>query len=229
MNKFVTFTRHDFMRGLPLAAAVGPLVFTAAWFVLGFMSRGYRLWDLEVTSYSAISQPISGLGLGETALFMNSAFVLFGVLLMAGVFGIVARIPGMTPRARTTTRVLLMLPGVGAIIDGFYSLEAFLMHFVGFALVLSSIGGFLVVGVWLRRIDAWRRVGGWLIVASPVTLALAVLYFGTFDPANAGANVGVAGLTQRILVTEILFWYVVLAVHAYRQPDWRDRRTCDVL
>ena len=59
-------------RWLALGAIAGPVLFTLAWFVLGFLSPGYRLFGTLISPYSPISQPISGLGLGPTAPFMNA-------------------------------------------------------------------------------------------------------------------------------------------------------------
>ena len=60
--------------GIALGAAAGPAVFTLTWLVLGFVSRGYTAWGVYVP-YSPIHQGVSGLGLGETALYMNAAFI----------------------------------------------------------------------------------------------------------------------------------------------------------
>src|SRR6266508_2188525 len=75
-------------RWLALGAVAGPVLFTLAWFILGFLSPGYSLFGIQIAPYSPISQPISGLGLGPTGPFMNAAFVLSGLLLLAGVIGI---------------------------------------------------------------------------------------------------------------------------------------------
>src|SRR5438093_13074023 len=75
-------------RWLALGAVAGPVLFTLAWFVLGFLSPGFTLFGTLIAPYSSISQPISGLGLGPTGPFMNAAFVLGGLLLLAGVIGI---------------------------------------------------------------------------------------------------------------------------------------------
>src|SRR5919108_5609226 len=75
-------------RWLALGAAAGQILFTLAWFVLGFVSPGFTIFGTHIAPYSAITTPLSGLGLGPTAPFMNTAFVLGGLLTLAGVFGI---------------------------------------------------------------------------------------------------------------------------------------------
>ena len=89
---------------LTLGAIAGPILFTAAWAILGVVSPGYTLWDIHIAPYSAVSQPISGLGLGPTGPFMNSAFVLSSLLLLGGVVGIVGSIPELGPRAAGAVR-----------------------------------------------------------------------------------------------------------------------------
>src|SRR5688572_33500474 len=74
-------------RWLALGAVAGPVLFTLAWFVLGFLSPGFTIFGTVIEPYSPVSQPISGLGLGFTAPFMNAAFVFRGFLPWAGVFG----------------------------------------------------------------------------------------------------------------------------------------------
>ena len=199
----------------PLAAVAGPVLLTLAWFELGFMNAGYSLWGTRIAPYSAISLPLSGLGLGPTGPFMNTAFILSGLLMMAGTIGVFRAIPELGARTRWICTALLALPGLGAVIDGVFTLEHFFLHFVGFGLALSTVAGFPVIGVLLRRVPGWRGFGSWLIVAGPVTLALTVLYFATFTPTIEGVQHGVAGLTERILALELQAWYVALGWLAF--------------
>jgi len=200
-----------------LGAVAGPVLFTLGWFVLGPVSPGYTMWGTRIAPYSAISQPLSGLGLGPTGPFMNAIFILSGLLMMAGAVGVFGAIPELSPAARWTSTVLLALPGLGAAIDGVFTLEHFLLHFVGFGLALTTVVGFPVIGHLLRQIERWRGVGSWLIVAGPVTLALTVLYFATFTPTVEGVQHGVAGLTERILVLELQAWYVAIGWLAFKK------------
>jgi hypothetical membrane protein len=186
----------------------GPVLFTLGWLVLGFISPGYTMWGSRIAPYSVISQPLSGLGLGPTGPLMNTAFILGGLLMMAGAVGIFRSIPELAPSARWIGTVLLALPGLGAVLDGVFTLEHFFLHFVGFGLALTTVVGFPAIGFLLRGVPSWRRFGTWLIVAGPVTLALTVLYFATFTPTIEGVQRGVAGLTERLLVLELQAWYV---------------------
>jgi hypothetical membrane protein len=202
---------------LALGAVAGPVLFTLGWFVLGFISPGYTMWGTRVAPYSVVSQPLSGLGLGPTGPFMNVTFILSGLLTVAGAVGIFRAIPELSPAARRIGTALLALPGLGAGMDGIFTLEHFFLHFVGFGLALTTVIGFPVIGYLLRRVPSWRGVGSWLIAAGPVTLALTVLYFATFTPTIEGIQHGVAGLTERILVVELQAWYVAIGWLAFRR------------
>jgi Protein of unknown function (DUF998) len=109
---------------LTLAAVVGPLLFTVAWIILGFANTGYTLWGVHVARYNPIQQQISALGVGNTASYMNTTFILTGLLLIAGAIGTFSILGSeMTARARSWSLVLCILPGAGSIIDGIFTFE----------------------------------------------------------------------------------------------------------
>jgi hypothetical protein len=208
---------------LALCAVVGPVLFTLAWVVLGFLSPGYTLWGKRIAPYSPMSQPVSGLGLGPTAPFMNAAFVLSGLLVIAGVIGIfqTTKTSSRVVACRACT-VLLILSPLGSVIDGIFTLQSssFIHLVVGFLLgCLTPVVSFLVTGLFFRRIPNFRRFGTWLLLGSPLTLVLLVLFFLTFNAVAAGANQGVAGLTERILIVEIQAWYVAMGLLAFRRSS----------
>ncbi|HKV86898.1 MAG TPA: DUF998 domain-containing protein [Candidatus Dormibacteraeota bacterium] len=206
---------------LALGAVAGPLLLTLAWLVLGFVSPGYSLWGTRIAPYSAVSQPLSGLGLGPTGPYMNAAFILSGLLIIGGVAGIFQALPELRARERWISAAVLCLPGVGSVVDGIFTLESFFMHFVGFALALSAVAGFPSAGFFLRRVVEWRRLGTALLFAGPLTLVLAGIYFLTFTPTVAGIQTGIAGLTERVLVIELQAWYVALGWLAHRRSRTR--------
>ena len=207
-------------RWLALGAVAGPALFTCAWFVLGFLSPGYTLFGTRIAPYSPISQPISGLGLGPTGPFMNAAFVLGGLMLLAGVIGVFQTMKASgRPAARWACAALLALSPLGLMVAGIFTLEDPLPHLIGFLLATGTpVLSFLVAGVFLRGLPGWRRFGTSLLLGSPLTLVLVVIFFLTFDPAAAGAGVGVAGLTQRMLGVEVLVWFVAMGWLAFRRP-----------
>jgi len=206
------------MRWLALGAVAGPVLFTLAWVVLGALSPGYTAWGTRIAPYSPISQPISGLGLGPTAPFMNAAFVLSGLLILVGVVGIFQGIREMGVLARWSCAVLLALSPLGMVVDGFFTLESILPHTAGFLLGCATpVLSFAIIGLLLRRVKSFRRFGNWLLLGSPLTLALVILYFLTFSPTVAGIQTGVAGLTERILGIEVQTWFVAMGILVFRR------------
>ena len=203
---------------LSLAAVAGPVLFTVAWFVLGFLSPGYVLFGTLFAPYSPVSQPISGLGLGPTAPFMNAAFVLGGLLLLAGVVVSFRGIREIGTASRWICTLLFVLVPIGMLIDGIFTFESFMPHMLGFILGSGTpVLSFLIAGILLRGVPRWQRFGNGLLLASPLTLLLFVLALTTFDPLAAGAGLGVAGLTQRVLIIEVLVWFVALGWLTFRR------------
>lgn len=217
-----TDTRRDpgpTTRRLALGAAVGPVLFTLSWLILGFVSTGYTLFDHRFTNYSPISQPISGLGMGATAPYMNTAFVVTGLMLVVGLVGVFrATTTAGRLALHRTAFALLACSGVGQAVCGIFDLEAVMPHTLGFVLALGApIVGFLLAGLHLRRIPDWRRFGTWLLLGSPLTLALLVGFFLAFQPTADGAEHGIAGLVQRAGILEVHAWFVAMGWLAYRR------------
>lgn len=207
-------------RWFSLGAIVGPILFTLAWIILGQISPGYTAWGVYIAPYSPISQGISGLGLGITAPFMNTAFVGGGLLLLIGIVGIFQSIREMRPLTRWICIGLLALSSLGMIMDGIFTLESFMPHMIGFLLAVGSpVLSFILIGLLLRRISGFRWFGISLLFASPVTLVLIILYFLTFSPTVEGTQTGIAGLTERILVVELLTWFVVMGWLTFRRAS----------
>lgn len=197
------------MTRLPLLAAVAAVLFTLSWMLLGFISPGYRLYDIVVEPYSALAQPISGLGLGVTGPFMNAAFVVSGVLLLVGVIGIARAWPAA--RGRVAVGILIGLSGIGLMLCGLFTFESVMLHLLGFLLAIGMPGiGFLVAGLTLRSV--WPRFSVWLLTASALTVGGLVIFQLIFDPYRAGENSGFAGLEQRIVAIVVLGTIAALGV-----------------
>ena len=204
---------------LALGTVVGPVLFTLAWLLLGFVSTGYTLFGHRFTDYSPISQPISGLSMGATAPYMNTAFVVTGLILIAGLVGVfrTARAAGR-PTLRRTAFTLLACTGAGQVVCGLFNLEAVMLHMLGFVLALGTpIVSFLLAGLYFRRIPGWRRFGTLLLLGGPLTLVLLVAFFMTFQPTADGAEHGIAGLVQRAGVVEVHAWFATMGWLAYRR------------
>ncbi len=209
-------------RWLALGAVAGPILLTLAWIVLGLMRPETKNeWGVSGGITGMITQPFSGLGLGPNGSLFNAAFLLSGILTIVGVFGVFQIIrPGERPALGRAGATLLALSGLGGVVCGVFTLESFFLHMTG---VLLGIGGpilgFLATGFFLRDIPRWRRFGNWLFLGSPLTLLLLVLFFLTFHYDTVSAGLGVAGLTERILVIETQAWYVAMGWLAFRRPE----------
>jgi hypothetical membrane protein len=200
---------------------LGPLVLTLTWAVLGYINTGYDLWDERIETYSVIAQPISGLGLGNTAPYMNTAFIVSGILIVFGSIGFSRMLTGKLTEYKTRTALLLSLVGIGAALCGIFNLESFMLHTLGFMLALSPIVSFIYLGRLFRRERNWRAVGNSMLWMSPILLVLAIAYFASFNPERAGLNEGYAGLTERILLAVLLGYYSVLGMFAIGSKDWK--------
>jgi hypothetical membrane protein len=116
--------------------------------------------------------------------------------------------------------VLLALSPFGLVVVGLFDLDAPLPHFTGAALIyMLPIISFPLTGRYLRRIPQWRRFGNGLLIAGALTLALTVVFSMTFDENTTAAGDGIAGLTQRILFTEVLAWFAAMGWWARRQQE----------
>lgn len=216
----ISMAQQPFYRWLALGAGAGHILFTLSWLLLGFLSPGFRMFGIVIEPYSAIAIPLSGLGLGPTGLFMNAAFVLSGLLVLAGVIGIFHSIQELSSAARWSCIVLFALSPLGMVIDGVFTLESFLPHMAGFLLGTGTpVVSFLVLGLLLRRLPDWKRFGNWLILASPVTLEFVILSLVTFDQTAVMAGRGIAGLTERMLCLELAVVFVAMSWLAYQKSS----------
>lgn len=218
-------TRKD--RQLSLLAPVGSGLFTVSWVVLGSVSPGYQVFDMRIDDYSPVSQPISGLGLGVTAPWMNATFVICGAMITVGLAAATRTWPtAWMSRTRLAARVLVVVSGIGIGMCGLFTLEAVLPHLVGFLLAVGAPGlGYIAGGLVLRRADPW--LSRLLLVAGPLTMLLLVTFMATFDPMSAAENRGVAGLTQRALVTVSLIATAAIGYRAWTSPRAVARRPDD--
>jgi hypothetical protein len=223
------------MRWLALGAVAGPVLFTLAWLVLGFLSPGYVLLDTQIAPHAGILLPVSALATGPTGPFMSAAFVLSGLLLLLGVIGVFHGIREMDANARWSCILLLALSPLGAVAAGLATPRTLSLYAGGFALgvhaegvllaVASPVPSFLIVGLLLRSVPRWRRLGAWLLWGSPLTLALLILFLATFNPlAIGGATqplmlLRLGGLTERALFLASEAWFVALGWAAFaRSP-----------
>lgn len=216
--------RSDSITALAWVGAMG--VFTVAWTVLGFFNEGYTLFDTIIEDYSPVHQPISGLGLGSTALAMNTAFVLYGFSAVAGAVATSRLLGSIHADLALPALVTLGLHGVGSILVGLFTLESMDLHSLGFLGVLAPIAGFIALGRRMTRHTTLATLGRTLVrIAAPLSVMLLMAFFASFNPDAAGEGRGIAGLTQRALILTIQVWIgVVIAAavgHAGRIPRAR--------
>lgn len=215
----------DLYRWLALGSIAGPVIMTLAWIILGLIRPAIKTeWGISGGVIGMITQPFSGLGIGSNGTLFNTAFVLNGLLIITGVFGIFQTIDmGKPGKFRTISIFLLTLSGVGSILCGIFTLESFMLHMIGFILACGAPAfGFLTTGLYLRGYPGWKKFSDRLIYGFPITLILLVIFFFTFRYDLMAAARGIAGLSERILVLEVQAWYVSLGLLVFRQPNPRN-------
>jgi hypothetical membrane protein len=202
-----------------LGAVAGPILFTLAWLILGFLSPGYTIYGTRIAPYSPISQPVSGLGMGVTAPYMNAAFVLgAGLLTMIGVVGVFATLRAYGGRVRRAICAgLLCLSPLGLGLCGIFTIETPLVHLICFLLfVLTPFISFPVAARFLRRVPDWRRFSTALLIAVPVTAAMLAWFFLSYDQTAITVGQGISGIPERLLLMELQAWFVALGWLGYR-------------
>lgn len=194
-------------RLLAAGGVVGPILFVVAFTVAGLVRPGY----------SPVHQAVSDLGVGPNPWILNVTLVTLGVLLTAFVVGFHRTIGESFGVAGCwTSTALLALPGLGFAWAGIFT-EApatLTLHWVvGMPLLaLGSMGGFLVTGLLLRRLSAWKGWSTYSIVNSIVTLAILVFMFSSW-------TWGFGGITERVLFIVVLAWYVAFGWRLSRQEQ----------
>jgi hypothetical protein len=208
-------------RWLALGAVLGPLLFELAWIVLGVLQPATMTpYGIEGGISGAISNPISGLGVGPNAGLFNAAFVVCGLIQLVGVVAVLTLTGG--PRwsgLRVTSLVLLAMSPVGLVLAGIFTLDSLMMHLMAALLLfVTPVVSFVVAGLYFREIAGWRTFGTWMIfLGSPLTLILWIVYSGSFDVATTAAGLGYAGLTERILTIEVHAWFIAMGWRAFRR------------
>jgi len=146
----------EIVRWLALGAVAGPILLTLAWIILGLTRPDTKTeWGVSGGITGMITQPFSGLGLGPNGSLFNAAFLLNGILILVGVFGVFKTIgTGERPVLYKVSAALLALSGLGSVICAVFTLESFLPHMAGFLLGTGApVLGFLATGFFLRNIS----------------------------------------------------------------------------
>jgi len=220
-QSFTSTATRPLHHQLGLGAILGPLLFTLAWIILGIAQPPiHNIYGVMGGVSGAISNPISGLGVGPQATLFNAAFIVCGLLTAVGTIAAAAALLAHRGAfGRWSCALLLALSPIGLAFAGVFTLaDSIVLHSVAALFLFGSpLISFVVAGLMLRNRPGLRRFGNALILAGPLTLALFVAYALSFDQARVAAGEGIAGLTERILILELQFWYVALGWLALRQ------------
>lgn len=193
------------VRFLAAGGIVGPILYTVAWLVLGFLDPSHSHLRDPISNLSAIGAPY--------ALVMTFIILVFALLIIAFAYGLHRGLPPgfwAGPAA-------LALAGVGYVGIALAPLnlaspgEPNVPHTISasvtvFALMFAPVLMFRR----LRRNPRWRILGGYSIAATVLALAFAVM-------ASLPAFAGLEGLMQRLVTAVLLGWMFVIAIRLYAQ------------
>ncbi len=186
-----------------VAGIVGPVLYTITWLVLGFLDPTYSHTRDPISNLSAIG--------ASFALVMTIVIFVFAILIVVFAFGLQRGLPPgfwAGPAA-------LVIAGVGYVGIALAPLnladsgDPNVPHTISasvtvFALMLAPVLTFPK----LRREPGWRNLSGYSIATTVVAFAFAVM-------ASLPAFAGWEGLMQRLVLTVVLVWIVVIAIRLY--------------
>lgn len=195
--------RRSAIAALQVLAAGAPVLFTAAWWVLGSRTAGYAQAPDTISAVAALGAPHAGPMVG--------AFVVQGAGQLAG-----ARLATLTPRAGWVAG-WLAVGGVGTVLAGVIRLPddggpQWLS--AGHALAATAAFGGLHLAVLAGACSS--SVPRRLRVAAALVLAVALPHLAWFlrDLGSGGPWVGYA---EKAFTTVLLAWCAALAI-ARRRP-----------
>lgn len=191
-----------------LGTIIGPIFFTLSWMILGPLRSGY----------SSVSQPISALAIGPDGIFMRSAFLLAGLLITVGIIASSKSFFGeIKPSSSWVATILLLLPPIGLFWDGIFTMDNLTLHTLGAQIACGpQLITLPIVGLILRRLPKWRRLGTWMAILSGPLMLISTIGFMTSVPLSQMATGGEHyGLWQRACTISAYGWYVAIGCVAY--------------
>jgi hypothetical membrane protein len=194
--------------GLAVAGMIGPVIFVVSFLVAGALRPGY----------SPLRQAISALGTGPNGWIEIASAETASVLITVFAIGLgVLLWPSLSTVWRWTCASLLSLPGVGLIIAGFTDNARFrFTHTMASQAGLwGAVLAFLLFGIALYRARRWRPWSVYSLFASAATLVLLAVTFAGLSPGAPLADYG--GLLERLVVIEVLAWYLVFGWKVLRE------------
>ena len=201
-------------RLLALGAVAGPALLTLAWIILGLLVPPTKtVYGIQGGVSGTLTSPISGIGVGPYATLFNAAFILSGLLTIAGLIGTFRSLPANAgTRGHWLLATLLALSPLGFVVAGIFTLAGSVpLHMVGFLLAAGTpVVTFAVAGLYFRRLPRSRGLGNSLLVGSPITLLLVVAFLLAFDRDAIASGRGLAGIPSRLLALEIAAYYAAI-------------------
>jgi hypothetical protein len=207
---------------LLLCGMVGPMVLNLGWLVLGvFMPPVHTDFGILGGISGMITNPISGLGVGPNAILFNLAFILSGILIIIGIFGLFYLCPNKNrPIMHWIIAFLLILSPIGIIGAGIFTLRISVpLHMIAFTLAGGTpVISFIVAGMYFGRIYGWKKFGKILIIGGPLTLLLTTVFmFITYDIELIASGVGIAGIPSRLLTIEVCSYYFAIGWFGFKK------------
>ncbi|GAA3259751.1 DUF998 domain-containing protein [Dactylosporangium siamense] len=193
-------------RFLLAAGLAGPILFLVIATLAGWLRPGY----------SARTDAISDLGVGENAWLQNANFLLFGILLVGYAVGFRrAMAPLVGVRTASWGAVVIGAGAVGTVGAVVFPAAPAtgLFHFLfGFLIVMvSAVVAACYGGRVFRRVPGWRGLARYSTWTAVVSVALFITTFFVLNPASPMAAAGIGGLVNRTLATVAFAWYAVTA------------------
>jgi hypothetical membrane protein len=186
---------------LALGGVIGPILFVAAITVAGLIRPGY----------SPIHTAISGLGVGKNAWLEDVAAFLLGLSTIVFTVGF-ARImrSEMSGAARRASAFLFTIYGLVWITVSIFTSKPSTRPIHTLASMLGEIcvtAALFVVAAGLKSSSRWQRWARYSRVAAYVTVLL-VIFTVLASSGRRSGSISVGGLAERLLVVEVLIWFV---------------------
>jgi len=199
------------LKVLALGGIVGPLLFTVVVII-----SAYNRPD-----YGHLHNFISELGASNTSgngLMNLCGFIVSGVLFCCFAVALLK----ISPRRFVPKfgAFLIFIFGFGMALAGIFScdpgcpsagsLESLIHDRVSAVTFLSAILGILLSGVWFRKTPIFKSISLYTLLTGILSAVLLVLMISSFESRHY------TGLWQRLLLTSIFIWTVVVASRIYK-------------
>ncbi len=188
---------------------IGPVLFVAAVTIAGAVRPGY----------SPIHQAISALGTGVNGWQEDVPAIILGVSLLAFAASFfLAMRAVLAPASRLAGTILLATGALVWITVGFFTAAPPTRTVHTIASVIGEVAGIAalaVIGIGLRGARPWRAWSIYSLVTAAVALVTLMATFKT-SQRSIPASERMGGLMERLLVIEILLWFVAFAVKLVR-------------